>query len=372
MSYTFRRLSTISIGHLLFLTLIVGSSFAQETTRLDALVQRYQAIPPNGNSVTAYFTSDEIAMLQSYFASVKEQPATNKATLGPGVTIFGNESVSGSLVSFETLTPENVNVINSNSGSLDFESCGDINPTDLDQAFVLTLLDGEFYSLEISSGNYTFLGNISPPVGENWNGLEFDPATNILYGISANFVDSSTLSIIDIENLSATAIGKTGVNGAIAIATDGDGNFYSYDVIDDSLYSIDTATGQGTLIGSIGFDANFGQDLEWDPNTETMFMTAINSGDDFAAELRTVDLETGLSTFSGTIANGPDSQMPWSSIPELPLLGDVNRDGVVDLLDVAPFVALIVDGVFDAIADINGDGVVDLLDVQPFVDLLEG
>lgn len=52
------------------------------------------------------------------------------------------------------------------------------------------------------------------------------------------------------------------------------------------------------------------------------------------------------------------------------LLGDVNLDGVVDLLDVAPFVQLISDGGFSVEADINGDGIVDLLDIGPFVDIL--
>ena len=54
------------------------------------------------------------------------------------------------------------------------------------------------------------------------------------------------------------------------------------------------------------------------------------------------------------------------------LLGDVNRDGVVTLLDVDPFVDLVVNEGFQAEADINQDGVVDLLDVQPFVEILIG
>ena len=51
-------------------------------------------------------------------------------------------------------------------------------------------------------------------------------------------------------------------------------------------------------------------------------------------------------------------------------LGDVNCDGSVDLLDVQPFVDLIIEGEFSAKADFNGDGVVDLLDIAPFVDRL--
>ncbi|MEM9411944.1 MAG: trypsin-like serine protease, partial [Planctomycetota bacterium] len=54
------------------------------------------------------------------------------------------------------------------------------------------------------------------------------------------------------------------------------------------------------------------------------------------------------------------------------LLGDVNCDGVVDLLDVAPFVDLLSTSGFSPKADINQDGIVDLLDVGPFVDLLSG
>ena len=52
------------------------------------------------------------------------------------------------------------------------------------------------------------------------------------------------------------------------------------------------------------------------------------------------------------------------------MLGDVNCDGVVDLLDVAPFVNSLTTGVYLDKSDINQDGVNDLLDVAPFVDLL--
>ena len=54
------------------------------------------------------------------------------------------------------------------------------------------------------------------------------------------------------------------------------------------------------------------------------------------------------------------------------LLGDVNLDGEVNLLDVAPFVELITSAGFLAEADINMDGSVNLLDVEPFVAILTG
>ena len=54
------------------------------------------------------------------------------------------------------------------------------------------------------------------------------------------------------------------------------------------------------------------------------------------------------------------------------VLGDLNGDGVLDLLDVAPFIQAITDGTLIPEADINGDGFVNLLDVDPFIDLLVG
>ena len=47
--------------------------------------------------------------------------------------------------------------------------------------------------------------------------------------------------------------------------------------------------------------------------------------------------------------------------------GDVNGDGVVNLLDVEPFIAILKSGEFLAEADLNQDGTVNLLDVALFV-----
>ena len=76
---------------------------------------------------------------------------------------------------------------------------------------------------------------------------------------------------------------------------------------------------------------------------------------------------TGVST----LITG-DGNFRYIEQVELPLLGDVNLDGIVDLLDVLPFVDLLANQNFQIEADLNLDGVVDLLDVQPFVLILSG
>ena len=52
------------------------------------------------------------------------------------------------------------------------------------------------------------------------------------------------------------------------------------------------------------------------------------------------------------------------------ILGDVNRDGIVDDLDTDPFVDVISFGVYQFEADINGDGSVNFLDIAPFLNLI--
>ena len=55
-----------------------------------------------------------------------------------------------------------------------------------------------------------------------------------------------------------------------------------------------------------------------------------------------------------------------------PLIGDVNMDGEIDFLDIPPFIARVISGVFLAEADANGDGDIDFLDIPGFIDLITG
>ena len=52
------------------------------------------------------------------------------------------------------------------------------------------------------------------------------------------------------------------------------------------------------------------------------------------------------------------------------LLGDVNRDGTVDFLDILPFISLLASDTFQSEADTNQDGMVDFLDISSFISLL--
>lgn len=51
-------------------------------------------------------------------------------------------------------------------------------------------------------------------------------------------------------------------------------------------------------------------------------------------------------------------------------VGDVNRDGVINFLDIGAFIAVLSSGGFDEKADTNGDGSVNFLDIGGFIALL--
>ena len=80
-------------------------------------------------------------------------------------------------------------------------------------------------------------------------------------------------------------------------------------------------------------------------------------------------------SYDGNSVNGDNGSLYMLVSPSASkevLLGDVNQDGVVNLLDVVPFVDLLAGGGFQDEADINQDGAVNLLDVGPFIDVLSG
>lgn len=52
------------------------------------------------------------------------------------------------------------------------------------------------------------------------------------------------------------------------------------------------------------------------------------------------------------------------------VLGDINLDGVVSFLDIAPLITLLSDGRFQCEADLDQNGLVNFLDIAPFINLL--
>jgi len=148
---------------------------------------------------------------------------------------------------------------------------------------------------------------------------------NQLYGVSTNGVDSSHLLRINTNTFEAEVIG--GPNGLIvpvALASDGGSNLLTIDIDDDIVYGIDIETGVASVIGPIGYDANFGQGMTFDPFSGEILNAAYNGaiGD---SELRVIDPVTGLSVSLGTIKPGSVNQFGWISAYDSDLLSTNNN-----------------------------------------------
>ena len=135
------------------------------------------------------------------------------------------------------------------------------------------------------------------------------------------------------------------------------------------FHSVRIAGDHGGEIGESTFSAfNFGPEL-MDTDGSS------NHDDAFPSEFNLSEFEGNIFRMLGSVvATGDQIHVNGRLIQfcrrEAPLLGDVNQDGVVDLLDVVPLVNRITEQVYQFEADINQDDSVDLLDVAPFVEIL--
>ena len=62
----------------------------------------------------------------------------------------------------------------------------------------------------------------------------------------------------------------------------------------------------------------------------------------------------------------------FSLADEAVLLGDINLDGFVNFLDIAPFIARLTSGVYQIEADVDQSGTVGFLDITGFIVALTG
>lgn len=237
---------------------------------------------------------------------------------GGSTMVYAIENNSAMFGTFDPTSPDVFSPIGTSDVDVtnNFENAGAVDPNDQNTVYVLDN-GNNFFSVNATTGAYTSLGSIVAPNGESWAGMEYDLTDGTLYGISNNIGATSTLSVIDPAAMTATPVGgdgAVGITAAIALAIDGSGIVYAHDITEDAIYTIDKTTGVGTLLGATDFEANFGQGMHYDPNTDMIYLTAFNATS-FESELRSMDTATGATTLVGGMDTGAGEQFAWSSAP---------------------------------------------------------
>ena len=218
----------------------------------------------------------------------------NLAVRLPGTFAFSTDANSSTHIYFDADTPGTLNTL---GPATSFFWAGDFVGGDLTKTYVIRDTN-TLMTVDAATGAETSIGTLAaPPGGETYTGMTFDPATGNVYATSCN-ITTSSLFTIDVTTATATRIGAiTNSPCSIGIGADDSGNLYTYDLVNDSFLSVNKTTGAGTMVGSLGFDANYGQGMDFDSVTGTMYLAAFNNAT-FQAEFRTVDLNDGEHDFA--------------------------------------------------------------------------
>lgn len=164
-----------------------------------------------------------------------------------------------------------------------------------------------FGYVEVATGEFTGLGTLSGDLAETWTSMSWDHTTGTLYASGSTLLGNS-LFVIDPDALTATEVGEiTGPGLApgaiiIAIAVSPEGLMYGLDIIDDVLLAIDKSTGEASVIGPTGHDANFAQDMDFDQSDGTLYWAGYMGGGD--SRMMTIDVETGAASQVGAVDDG--------------------------------------------------------------------
>ena len=313
---------------------------------------------------------------------------------GSGFTIDQVPSQSIAVITFNMDLPTNTNIGSEVVFSNDFED-GD--------------LAAEIGSMDLVAESATALvvpvaGGADETLGDNV--LLLDQNTTRL-DLTLNFdtlslADGNTVQIdFDVAARRTNGVGRT----IFVDAMDSNGNFVTRFVLGDfNTFGNDgndrqrpgytTGSGGnltfGTLPGSFwwgadtspeGFDA--GRDAHMSLTIREScfdFSTTSQNGTNFSA--------TDLSNFMGTASEIAEIKITsfrevygvyldnikvkGVAVDDPILLGDVDQNGVINFLDIVPFIEFITGGGFLAEADVDQNGVINFLDIVPFIAIITG
>ena len=200
-------------------------------------------------------------------------------------------------------------------GAMEFSNTGTLYCIDLEENSPLQILD-------TAVGDLFTVGTITGLGSELVLSLSFNTVNNTMY-LTTLGLGGDKLYTLDLITRAATFVANLGQN-YFGIAINNAGQCYGISN-SDNLYSIDLISGISTLIGPIGFDANFIQGLSFDRQTDILWYASFNKVN-LRGELRTVNLVTGttnlITPFNPT-AQITGFAIPYYTAPPPPIEGSI-------------------------------------------------
>ena len=182
---------------------------------------------------------------------------------------------------------------------------GDFVGNDYSKVYVIEYTLNELRTLDTTTGISSTIGACTPMAGQVWTGAT-GTADGALYA-SAVSASASYLYTVNITSGAATLVGQiTNATTIIDIAINADGEMYGVDVDSDKLLRINPVTGDGTVVGSIGFDADYAQGMDFEPVSGVLYLAAYNATA-MQGELRIADTTTGNTVLVGAFPDGAET-----------------------------------------------------------------
>ena len=290
-------------------------------------------------------------------------------TVGDSLEVAGSGSVNisdGSVVSLNAYAGSEVNI---NGGSL-----GNNGTAGRASGSMVNISGGRVGSFELTGGSLNISG------GNMFNSILVRGSETKISGGSVNNLIASG-SEVNISGDSVINSFRASDGSEVNIRGGSFGNRFSID--DGSVVNISG----GSVGDSVVFMANFGSVVNLlgsDFVLDGVLLDDLILGEAFTIPDRDVRLSGSLadgSTFSIDLNSefirfdplrdtfDPGATLTVTLVSPV-ILGDVNQDGDVNILDISPFISILAAGDFQAEADTNEDGVVNFLDINSFIALL--
>ncbi|MEI7897913.1 MAG: hypothetical protein WCJ26_12820, partial [bacterium] len=252
-----------------------------------------------------------------YFTGLVEHSAstTGRAPINPkavtevltdqplGSIAFGINASTTNTINFDVNNVAGMTVIAPLPNTTDFWHDVEMPANQTDIGYAIRDGSDHLYKVIRATGAFTDLGSMGNGTTDQMLDLAIDGSNGDIYGVSSASLTTDKLWKINPAVPSATLVGTT-VNsaGMISLAGDKLGNIYGYDLVNDRFYSLNKTTGLATIVGPLGFDANYGQCMFFDETANKITMAAYNNTAG-QGQIRTVDVTTGASVVLSTTPN---------------------------------------------------------------------
>jgi hypothetical protein len=219
---------------------------------------------------------------------------------GAQVPSYGGGN-DGNYYSFDAAAPDPFTTIGPIGG--DYIG-GSFANNDFSKEYLIGYSTGGFASIDTTTGALTVI-NPDPGTGFGCGALRWDASTSTMYGICADGSGpTSYLYTVDLGTGAFTQVGESDGIFLVSAAFDQSGNMYGLDIAGDQLVAIDKTTGDYQAIGPIGFNANYAQDIDFDPSTGVLWYAGYDKYN--LGVMYTLDTTTGTATPVAPFPNGTE------------------------------------------------------------------